>query len=229
MKPLSEQHIKKQLGQREIEPSKTIWDNIQKELDQNQKPKKRIVWLKYAGIAAVLAIGFLVYQTLKPIDNQTIVLVLDSKSVITKPVKFEPTKLDYVAKPQMIKNESENNLVQNQIKVDKQKSNQTSEIEIVETTIDDEIENLLQLANIELEKAEQERRLTEEVNTLLAQAIEDTDDIEQKEILKTLEAEVLLAEVESEIKFEKPQNLKDKIWEVLVTNLNDIKRSVALN
>ena len=229
MKPLSEQHIKKQLGQREIEPSKTIWDNIQNELDQNQKPKKPIVWLKYAGIAAVLAIGFLVFQTFNPVGNQTPIIVLDSKSVITKPVIFEPIKLDYVAQPRVIKNETENNLVQNQIKVDKQKSVVNSEIEVAENSIDDETENLLQLANIELEKVEQERKLTKEVNTLLAQAIEDTDDIEQKEILQNLEATVLLAEVESEIDLEKPHNLKDKIWEAFVTNLNDLKRSVALN
>ena len=229
MKPLSEQHIKKQLGQREIEPSKTIWDNIQKELDQNQKPKKRNVWLKYAGIAAVLAIGFLVYQTFKPVDIQTPIIVLDSKSVITKPVEFKSVKLDYVAQPQVIESVSKGNLVQNKIKVDKQKTVINPEIEIVENSIDDEAETLLQLANIKLKKAEQERRLTKEVNTLLAQAIEDTDDIEQKEILKNLEATVLLAEVEHEIKLEKPQNLKDKIWEAFVTNLNDLRRSVALN
>ena len=229
MRPSSEQHIKKQLGQREIEPSKSVWDNIQKELDQNQKPKKPIVWLKYASIAAVLAVCFFAYQTFKPVDNQTPIIVLDSKPVITKPVEFQSIKLDYVAQPLVIKNETKNNFVQNQTKVDKQKTNENSEIEIAETPIDDEAENLLQLANIELEKVEQERRLTEEVNTLLAQAIEDTDDIEQKEILQNLEATVLLAEAESEIELEKPHNLKDKIWEAFVTNLNGIKRTVALN
>lgn len=229
MRSSSEQHIKKQLGQREIEPKKNVWDKIQKELDQNQKPKERMAWFKYAGIAAVLAIGFLVYQNFKTVDNQTPIIVLDSKSLIVEPLEFKPVKLEYVAQPFVIKNETKNNLAQNQIKVNKQKPNVGSEIEVAETNIDDEAENFLQLANNELEKVELEHQLNEEVNTLLAQAIEDTDDIEQKEILKNLEATVLLAEVESKIELEKPHNLKDKIWEAFVTNLNDLKRSVALN
>jgi len=225
----TEYKIKKHLSQREVEPDKRIWDNIQKALDENHKPNNAKLWFRYAGIAAMLCIGFLAYQIFTPFNAPSTNLVLDSKPVLTNPITFNSVKMNYLANPENIQIEFKNKLTQNPINTDKPIQKLKTETETAKASIDDETESLLQLANLELEKAEQERQLTQEVNALLAQAIENTQDEDQKEILQTLEASVLLAEVESEIQLEKPQNLKDKIWEALVSNLNDIKRSVVSN
>lgn len=226
----SEYKFKSQLAQNEIEPENYVWDNIQKELEQNRRRKISKIWFKYAGIAAILCISFLMYQILMPVDMQYKNVVLDSKPLMTKPIKFNSIRLGYVAHPKTYKIEPDNNLADNHIQqVDNQKPNQSLQIEVTENSIDDETESLLQLAHSQLQRTEQERQLIQEVNTLLAQAIKNTQDVEQKGILQNLEAKVLLAEVESEIKLQKPQNLKDKIWDALVTNLNDLKNTIALN
>lgn len=225
----SEYKFKSQSARNEIEPENYVWDNIKKELEQNRKRKISKIWFKYAGIAAILCIGFLMYQILTPVDMQYKYLILDSKPLMIKPIKFKPVRLGYIAHPKSFKTETDNNLADNQIQVDNKKPNQNLQIEVTEDSIDDETENLLQLAHSQIQRAEQERQLIQEVNTLLAQAIKNTQDVEQKRILQNLEARVLLAEVESEIKLQKPQNLKDKIWNVLVTNLNDLKNTIALN
>lgn len=223
----SEYKIKRQLGQKEIASQDYLWENIQKELDKNQKRKPSNIWVKYASVAAVLCIGFLSYQIFKPTNNPSENLVLESKSLISNPLIFKAEKANYVYYPQTINKKSDNNLTK-QTKITERPKSKV-QIDIVEQPIEDEVENLFQLAMIEIDKDEQEQQLIKEVNQLLAHAIKDTKDIEQKAILQNLEASVLLAEVESEIDLQKPQNLKDKIWEALVTNFNDLKHSIALN
>ena len=42
----SEHNIKESLEQREITPSKNLWDNIQQELDAQEKPKKKYFYYR---------------------------------------------------------------------------------------------------------------------------------------------------------------------------------------
>lgn len=228
----TEHNIKKQLADREIEPSAKLWDNIQSELDNEQKSKHKVFWLRLAGLAAVLCLCFLAYQGVQNTREAIPSLVLDHKEHIEQPIEFNTQTIDHVASPQyktitieLTGNES--------IEESKTKSPESSKEELVtgqhSSSIEDEVESLLQDANQNLRKAEQEKILMAEVENLLDQAIENTQDKEQQHILKSMQAHLLLAEVESEIELTKPPNLKDKIWEAIVSNFNDIKSSVVLN
>ncbi len=225
----TEHKIKKDLAQREVAPSQNIWENIEQELDKNAKPKKQKTWLKYASIAAVLCVGFLVYQGLQTRTTNSSQLVLESKSVIEKELqlKLNTAKISYVASPQTIRVEDvsmgKSKALKNKIQT------QNTQPKKVKPSIDIEVDNLLSQAQNTLVKAEKEKQLLNEVNSLLADAMQQTQDEEQKKILQNLQATTLLAEVEAEIELQKPKNLKDKIWEALVSNLNDIKQAVVLN
>ncbi|NBC57082.1 MAG: hypothetical protein GVY05_02195 [Bacteroidetes bacterium] len=225
----TEHKIKKELAQRKLTPSQNLWDNIEQELDKTSKPKKQKFWLKYASIAAIICIGFLVYQGLKSDRTNSTQMVLESKPIIDNNIEleFKTSTISYVASTPEIQNKTISNvntrIVENNVTVKNTIVNEEK------PSIDTEVENLLSQAQNALAKAEKEKQLRKEVNALLAEAMKQTQDKEQKQILQNMQATILLAEVEAEIELQKPKNLKDKIWEALVSNLNDIKEVVALN
>jgi ribosomal protein S3AE len=228
----TEHKIKKSLANREIQPSAKLWDNIQSELDKDQKPKSKVLWFRLAGVAAVLCLCFLAYQGFQNTRETLPTLVLKQKGTIAQPLKFNTQNIDYLVLPKP--NEIANNFTTTQVEQEpktevKETLIETSVANQSSSTIEDEVESLLQNANQKLAKVEQEKLLIAEVDNLLNEAIENTQDTEQQTILKSMQARLLLAEVESEIELTKPPNLKDKIWEAIVSNYNDLKSSVALN
>jgi|GEM_PF-4973298 len=228
----TEHNIKEQLADREIQPSAKLWDNIQSELEREQKPKPKVLWIRLAGVAAVLSLCFLAYKGLLQTRKTIPALVLEQKEHIEYPIEFNTQTIDYVAIPQnnnAIVESSETYIIEDSKPSLPESSNQDLVADQNSSTIEDEVEALLEDANQNLTKAEQDKLLMAEVENLLDQAIENTQDKEQQRILESMQAQLLLAEVESEIELTKPPNLKDKIWEAIVSNYNDIKDSVVLN
>jgi DNA-binding transcriptional regulator of glucitol operon len=228
----TEHKIKKNLSDREIQPSAELWDNIQSELDKSQKPKSKVLWFRLAGVAALLCLCFLAYQGFQNTRETIPTLVLQQKEAIEQPIEFNTQTIDYVVltKP----DEIEDNLVTTQKEDEPKAEIQETITEVLvvnqnNITIEDEVQSLLQNAKKNLAKKEQEKLLIAEVDNLLNEAIENTQDPDQENILKSMKARLLLAEVESEIELSKPPNLKDKIWEAIVSNYNDLKSSVAIN
>ncbi|RRO25149.1 hypothetical protein [Flavobacteriaceae bacterium 14752] len=226
----TEHNIKKDLAQRELQPSQNLWDDIEQELDKSTNPQKQKLWLKYVSIAAVLCIGIFVYQGLNSETVNPTQLVLESKPIIEQDIqlKLTPTTFSsYVASPSTVQTKNISNVeaqvIENYVPI------KNTIVDEEKPSIDIEVNNLLSQAQNTLAEAEKEKQLRNEVNALLANAIQQTQDEEQKQILQNLQATTLLAEIEAEIELQKPQKLKDKIWEALVSNLNDIKQVVALN
>lgn len=227
----NEHNIKKQLADREIQPSAELWNNIQTELDKEQESNSKVLWMRLAGIAAVLCVGFLAYQGFQNTREALPVLVLDQKEKIEQPTEFQVQTIDYVAAPATI-SALKKIVVTDEKSIENnapQYSKETAVVSEISNSIDTEVESLIEKANTRLAEAEQEKLLITEVDNLLDQAIENTQDIEQQNILKSMQAQLLLAEVEADIDLVKPPNLKDKIWDAIVSNYTDLKNSVVLN
>ena len=231
----AEYNIKKSLALKEIKPSAKLWENIQSELETQEEPKKKLLWFKYASIAAVLCIGFFVFKSLQSTKPIMPNIVLESDPIIKNQIHFNTPDATPVAVVNQVNKEKTVITTQNSISIemtqDKPVEDKINLIVKTETVniLDNEVDALINLANSNLETQHVEQELVTEVENLLNNAIKATQDIEQKTILKNMNASLLLAEVEADIQLEKPHNLKDKIWEALVSNFNDIKDSVVYN
>lgn len=227
----AENKIKKDLAERVLQPGDALWENIQKELDQKQsKPKNAYLWWKVGSVAAVLCLAFLAYQGFQSTPENKINLVLDTKPIKTKvlDLKAENLNVQLVHHPKEGVQKTVNRAIkpkENPVPTAETPS-QVAEVEY--TNPGDEAEMLLAIAQQQL-KMKNDEKLTAEVNRLIDMAMSETEDAQQKSILKDMKAMVLLAEVESEIELEKPPLLKDKIWDALVFNFNQMKNNIVLN
>jgi len=229
----TEHNIKKNLADREIEPSAALWERIQGELDERETSNSnKGLWFKLSAVAAVLCLCFLAYQGFHNTRETIPTLVLQQKGTIEQSIEFNTQTIDYVVVPKLKK--INNKLITAQLseELETELPQASEEVLVVDqssTPIEDEVQALLQNANRKLSKTEQDKVLMVEVDNLLDQAIGNTQDVEQQEILKSMQARLLLAEVEADIELTKPPNLKDKIWEAIVSNYSDLKNSVVLN
>jgi len=226
----AENKIKKDLAERTLQPSDALWDNIQQELDQKQsKPKIAYLWWKVGSVAAVLCLALLAYQGFHSTSITMVDVVLDSKPVKIKEgdIKAEDFEIKVVHRPLEVQSLSaQNPTFQEELAIVVKAPVKTPEVESTQEV--DEAEMLLAIAQEELKK-QKEKKLVAEVNSLLEDAISETEDIQQKNILQNMKAEVLLAQVESEIELEKPPLLKFEIWDAIVSNFNEVKGKFALN
>jgi hypothetical protein len=55
--PEFEKQIQKKLQEREISPSKASWDRLHAMLEQNEKPKKKLIWLWFSAAAIIIFAG----------------------------------------------------------------------------------------------------------------------------------------------------------------------------
>lgn len=223
----SEYKIKSNLEKREIAPSKTLWDNIQQELDIEKEPKKSYLWYKVASVAAVFCIVFLIYQGLTGTKAMTEQFVIESQPVKLFPIDFETQKnlSPIVLQMPEVQEPNLNSRKQNIIK---------TKVEVAETMEQNTLshhntDNVAEAQPEAITAAEQNVLLTQEVNALLEIAMKNTTDTEQKKALLKLEASLLLAEAEDDSLFEKPKGFEDKIWEAIVANFNDIKKNIIPN
>lgn len=259
----SEHKIKESLEQREIMPSKNLWDNIQQELDKEAEPRKKYIWYRVASVAAILCLAFLAYQGLTKSDSPVEKVVIENDSNTKAPENNEVKPIhnnQLVMEPVQDQSGLEDNAIANQNVDEKSKpkpanpkpenkstyvaittteetsiqsgadrSTTPSEEQIATSTLDAEIDALLAEAALSLEEKSRQKSLEDEVNNLLNNAIAQTDDEEQKQLLNTLSADLLLAEAEHQIDLQKPPKFKDKVWDALVANFNDIKQDFAFN
>ncbi|RPD96449.1 hypothetical protein EGM88_08760 [Aureibaculum marinum] len=244
-----EQHIKKELNQREIQPSDNAWDKISKRLDSPKKKKKSsYLWLgiaaSFAGLLIISTIYFN-YDTTRTDDTNILVktnkenietIENESKPLLekTQEVKVATIEID---KGKTNSKVNENEEVEKPGKViDQSLKNDTNTIALVQPTLEVNIETnainkeeLLQqkIAEVvaKVDQLEQnEKTLTDvEVDSLILQA--------QKEILQnklfrqdhSVDAMALLNEVEGEL--ERP--LKDKLFDLLKKGMLETKNALA--
>ncbi len=228
----SEYNIKSTLEKREIAPSKTLWDNIQLELEKEQKPKKSYLWYKVASAAAVLCIVFLIYRGLTGTRAITEQFVIQSQPAEITPMKIETqtilnpiaVQIPEVKEPKTISTK------QNRIKTKVEVAETVNQNDIAQNEMNTILETQpKEIISEAITAEEQNVLLTQEVNALLEIAMKNTTDTEQKKALLRLEASLLLAEAEDDILFEKPKGFEDKIWEAIVANFNDIKNNIIPN
>jgi len=219
----SEHNIRESLEQREIMPSKHLWDNIQQELDNQEKPKKKNVWYRVASVAAILCLVFLAYKGLTRTTNTVENYVIDSQPVITTPILLEAEMLT-------------TSIAKEPVKVSSQMPSfmDVSEGMVEEKTrpVEKQTDPLVDKASELLAMVEAEHnqvQLEDEVDALLASVARQNTSEEEQDIINALSAELLLAEVESEIDPIKPAKFSDKVWGVLVANFKDMKQDLALN
>ena len=226
----SEHNIKQSLEQREITPSKSLWDNIQQELDNQDKPKKKYIWYRVASIAAVLCLAFLAYQGLTRTDSPAENYVIESQPIITAPVNLDAEILTTrVAKEPVINASLIEPADAASTEVASVRKEKTAPVDKQNTLDGNEVEELLAIAEAQALAETNNIQLEDEVNALLASVTNQKTTKEQKQILNTISAELLLAEVEGEIDPKKSIKFKDKVWGVLVANFNDMKQDLAFN
>jgi hypothetical protein len=223
----SEHHIKKSLESRQIAPSKNLWDNIEQELDKASQPKKPVLWFRITAVAAVLCLIFLVYQGLKGTRDITPQFVIQSEPAQVSPITIESEMIKNVIALQPLDVEASTNTKTTAALINKN-------VEINEDVDKNSLAEKDSKTQIETSSkvdkpVDQDVLLTNEVNALLAIAMENTTDPKQKEALIKLEASLLLAEAESDVRFEKPKEFEDKIWDAIVSNFQDIKKGLNLN
>lgn len=225
----AEHKIKKKFAEKELQPSANLWNAIQQELDQKEsKPKVKYLWWKLGSVAAVFCLAFLAYQGFQKESQSEDGIAISSKPAQAHSIELKAKNIDFTLatnvpvlyeKPSILK-APENSLAITA------KTLETSPNSI---NINDEVDQLLAQARKDLSEEDKEAIFNSEVDKLLEEAMASTDDVQQKNIIKNMKARLLLAEIETEIELEKPPLLKDKIWEAVVSNLNDLKSSLVLN
>lgn len=241
-----EQHIKKELNQREIQPSAAAWDKISNSLETPQKEKKiHYLWLgiaaSFAGLLIISTIYFN-YDTTRTDDTNILVKTnkenietIESKSDTlienVQEIRIADTE---IKKPKHNSYVDKNEKVTMPTKVNRPLNNDDNVIVSVQPKLDDykEVfseEELIQqkIAEVvaKVDQLEQnEKTLTDvEVDSLILQA--------QKEILQnklfrqdhSVDAMALLNEVEGEL--ERP--LKDKLFDLLKKGMLETKNALA--
>jgi len=227
----SEHKIKQRLEQREITPSKNLWDNIQQDLDNNAKPKKKDIWYyRVASIAAVLCLSLLAYQGLTTTDSPVERYVIESKPIIKTPVNIEVESLTTpIAKAPVKERLTAPSAEHSSGKTPSEVDVKMASVGKALPTLDSEVEELLAIAEAQASNEAKQSQLEDEINSLLAKVASQNKNENQKKQGNTTSADLLLAEIEGEIDATKPPKFKDKVWSVLVANYNDMKQDFALN
>jgi hypothetical protein len=230
----AEHKIKRDFAERQIQPNSSLWNNIQQELDQEQsKPKTTYLWWKIGSVAALLCLVFLAYKSFQSRPDINSNLVLDSKklksnqvAITANPIGIKIAKtIPAIQKIQPRSNQFSNPNKEVVVSAAKDETKKTPKKE----NLDYEVDRLLAKAKNQLKLKKEDQQLIAEVNKLIEDSMSQTEDPDQKQILEGMKAEILLAEVESEIELDKPPLLKFEIWDAIVSNFNHVKDKFALN
>jgi hypothetical protein len=236
-----ENHIKKQLEDREMRPSSDAWLKLSNRLDETaiEQPKRRnYFWYAVAACVVGLIILSSVFFNATPILSESnIQVVEDDKEVFEKVDDFPETKTQrnavvVVSTEGVVEEKLENKVVKTKVEVlEKDALTETlvamsNEVQVPLKDASEEIINtkLLQvLAQVDALEYDNEELTDAEVDSLLRRA--------QEEILidklfrenHSIDAMALLSEVESEL----DKSFRDQIFESLKSGFFKVRTAVA--
>ncbi len=236
-----ENHIKKQLEDREMRPSSDAWLKLSNRLDETaiEQPKRRnYFWYAVAACVVGLIILSAVFFNATPILSETNIQIVEyDKEVFKKADDFPETKtqrnaVEVVSTEGVVEEKLENKVVKTKVEVlEKDALTETlvamsNEIQVPLKDASEEIINtkLLQvLAQVDALEYDNEELTDAEVDSLLRRA--------QEEILidklfrenHSIDAMALLSEVESEL----DKSFRDQIFESLKSGFFKVRTAVA--
>ncbi|MCH8535247.1 MAG: hypothetical protein LAT51_09280 [Flavobacteriaceae bacterium] len=239
---------KKEMLQREIQPSDEVWLKVAKGLQQPKSKinKKRIViGLVAAAIMALLIIPmFLIEKTTNTSKNS---IVTEEKIENVEKTSIEERNINKKSSSTEIQQENKVALEDKKTSVEESKSFNSAQEKKISNVNSDEVSN--QSAEISKEKeevsepspskdkattllAEVEAEIDKEnivttdreVENLLAQAEQKIDQANYNKLMSFAEAHELLAEVEEDLS---KNDLKEKIFKFLKNNLKEIESAIV--
>lgn len=236
-----ENHIKKQLEDREMRPSSDAWLKLSNRLDETviEQPKRQnYFWYAVAACVVGLIILSAVFFNATPILSETnIQVVEDEKEVFEAVDDFPETKTQrnavvVVSTEGVVEEKLENKVVKTKVEVlEKEVLSETlvavyNEVQVPLKDASEEIINtkLLQvLAQVDALEYDNVELTDTEVNSLLRRAQEEilTDKLFREN--HSIDAMVLLSEVESEL----DKSFRDQIFESLKSGFFKVRTAVA--
>jgi len=242
-----EKYIKKQLQQREIQPSSEAWEHLTKKLDETEPPAKRRSYFWYGmaasfvGLLLISAIFFglrnpgsalegeVVNTTDETIETNSNPLVFEEKEIEDAVVEHEKIEQPPIVQEEMVvkKQMSElGNQITSVEEVDDLSVSRKTESDITSNTFKEEVidTKILEIVAAVDSLERNSDALTEaEVDALLRNA--------QEEILRgrlfnkngSVDAMALLTEVEDEL----DQSFRDQIFESLKAGFLKVRTAVA--
>ncbi|NER18796.1 hypothetical protein [Spongiivirga citrea] len=226
-----EDQVKKQLGDREINPSADAWQRLSEQLD-GENDKKGIAFWKYAVAACMVGLlGTLLWyqfdqREVELIDQQIVEEEFDIKK--DEPIKNvedqviipleKQSKINIVAVPKKVSEEPAQ-LAKEEVKNTIEVANQDTEtMNYFDTKVAEVVAEVQRLKN------EKDSITDAEVEALLASAERD---IQLQSIMnqntKTVDANALLLDVEAELE----RTFRDRVFEALKNGFNKTRTAVA--
>lgn len=233
-----EKHIRKQLEEREIQPSKNAWTSIESQLGEEARPKnRRVIWYAVAasfiGILMISVVLFNTDDNIEPIIDVVDVPNKESKAnavdeqqneqeVIEEAVVETPLKVPVKTKRELLhfKEEVKQELVLNtneENKTPTKKEFATSEQELIDRKLNQVLNTVVNLEkqNIEVTDAEIDSLL------LVAQREILTDKVFQEK--GKVDAMALLNEAEDEL----DRTFRGQLFEKLKDGFFKVRTAVA--
>lgn len=210
--------IKHKFNQREIQPTDEAWGKITGELATSRTNKTKRLWL-WSGIAAGF-IGLLVILSPLYFSTNTNVSVTNSE-------EKEPQDIDVKRQSLISVSQVESRGIQTaafrlpEFRVTIKRSKPISTNTLTPTQL--KANTLLAEVEQELEDEQFSQQNINEVDALLAQARANLSSKKDQQIFDQLSAEQLLAEID----IDATESFKDKIWNLIEVNFNELKSSLG--
>lgn len=235
-----EKHIKKQLEEREMQPSSTAWEKLSEKLDAAtpQSSKRRYLWY---GIAAsfigLLILSVVFFNANTPISETNTIVIEDKKEAIEEMndfqnIEIEKTKAEVVSMEKTTEEKVKENTDKANIQIVEKEVfvEQLEEVaDYVQVPLNDDSEEIINtkllqvLAQIDFLEKDKLSLTDSEVDSLLRKAQEE---ILQDQIFNengSVDAMALLTEVEGEL----DQTFRDQIFESLKSGFLKVRTAVA--
>ncbi|MGF1559976.1 MAG: hypothetical protein ACFCUL_12880 [Flavobacteriaceae bacterium] len=235
-----EEHVKKQLAEREIQPSAEAWKKISEQLGVSEKPKRKYyLWYGAAAsfIGAVLVSTFYFNAEHQEMEPKTPMVGAPQKTIeerehiITTDQPIDPVKLVEVEKNRSDKTANKviepKRIVATKHVSEKTKelSEKTSSIKIPNTASEELLNTkILEIvAQVDLLERDNDALTDAEVDSLLRRAQQEI--LNEKLYLDNprVDAMALLSDVEEEL----DQSFRDRIFESLKTGFVKVRTAVA--
>lgn len=235
-----EKHFKKELEEREIQPSTKAWGKLSEKIGATppQASKRGYVWYAIAAsFVGLIILSVVLFNAKAPILETKTIVVEDDKEVIEEMIDFqnveiEKTNTEVVAIEKIPKDKANVNIVKASINVVKKEAlvEQLAKVtDDLQPLLSDDSEGIINakvlevLAQIDILEKNNEAITDAEVDSLLLKAQEDILKEKLFNLNNSVNAMALLTEVEDEL----DQSFRDQIFESLKTKFLEVRTAVA--
>ncbi|GAB2766295.1 hypothetical protein [Salinimicrobium soli] len=238
MEPVKfEEHVKKQLSQREITPSADSWSRLESRLENNKSRQKPYLW--WIGMAAAVLVIALVIGSVfssSPIDETPVVVETPSEGIKVEENSGTTTPQDAIVEaPQVMEEQTEaivESIPQEEKKPEVPKRAKTEDVLVAQNTskeevvVEPEVKTEFTSNTVVAEVADEGEKNTKvtdsEVEALLQMARTEIQN-DPAYAAQQFDSEELLDEVE----FELEESFREKVFEVLKKGFSKAKTAVA--